>query len=120
MKHDTVTSGGPATGSTDFVAAAASSSDVFYVVRSNGRHGERDHFLCSAVYETLRQAEPELARLRDSDPSGTYSVWKSTTYVGPQEWLHRVVRADGTLIQSRLYGVERYGEVEPRSSEAVH
>jgi hypothetical protein len=30
--------------------------------------------------------------------SGIYSVWRSTTYVEPAEWLYDVVIADGSII----------------------
>jgi len=88
-------------------APAASPEEVFYVVHSTGILGERDHRLCSDLYETRLQADAELARARHADSAGSYGVWKSVTYIEPAEWLHRVVRADGTLILPRLYGLDK-------------
>jgi hypothetical protein len=34
-----------------------------------------------------------------SSGSGTYSIWKATTYVEPAEWLYDVVVADGSVIR---------------------
>jgi hypothetical protein len=82
--------------------------EVFYVVQSTGVPGERNHRLSSALYETRRQAEDELSRVRTAEPAGSYGVWKSATYIEPAEWLHRVVRSDGSLILPRLKGVEKY------------
>ncbi len=83
-------------------------TEVFYVVQSTGVDlGERSHRLSSALYQTRRQAETELSRLRTATPHGTYGVWKSATYVEPAEWLHRVVRSDGSLILPRLKGAEK-------------
>jgi hypothetical protein len=62
------------------------------------------------LYETRPQAEIELARLRHGDAEGSYGVWKSVTYVEPAEWLHRVVRSNGTLILPRLHGLERIAD----------
>jgi hypothetical protein len=59
------------------------------------------------LYETRPQADVELAGLRHTDSGGTYGVWKSVTYIEPAEWLHRVVRSDGSLILPRLRGVEK-------------
>jgi hypothetical protein len=91
----------------DFSATAASPAEVFYVVQSTGIAGERTHCLRSDLYETRPQAQAQLTRLRHQDSGGSYSVWKSATYIEPAEWLHRVVRADGTLILPRLYGLEK-------------
>lgn len=90
-----------------FAASAAPPVEVFYVVQSMGDLGERDHRLRSVLYETRPQAEAELVRLKASDAAGNYGVWKSVTYIEPAEWLHRVVRSDGTLILPRLHGVNR-------------
>jgi hypothetical protein len=104
-KHDPPNS---SPGSLENVAAtAAPPLDVFYVVQSSGRGGERDHRLRSALYETRPQADTELVRLRREDSHSIYSVWKSATYIEPAEWLHRLVRSDGTLILPRLRGVEK-------------
>jgi hypothetical protein len=83
-------------------------TEVFYVVHSMGELGERSHRLSSALYETRPQAEAELNRLRTTEPGGSYGVWKSATYIEPAEWLHRVVRSDGSLILPRLNGAEKY------------
>ncbi len=88
-------------------APAAAPVDVFYVVQSAGIVGERNHRLRSDLYETRPQAEAQLVQLRHADSGGSYSVWKSTTYIEPAEWLHRVVRSDGTLILPRLHGLEK-------------
>lgn len=90
-----------------FCAAAAPPVEVFYIVQSTGVLGERDHHLRSDLYETRPQADVELAGLRHADSCGTYSVWKSVTYIEPAEWLHRVVRCDSSLILPRLRGVEK-------------
>ena len=107
MKQDSLASGGGSNGSKHFCAPAAAPREVFYVVESTGIVGERDHRLRSALYETRPQAQMELVRLRAEVSGGSYSVWKSATYVEPAEWLHRVVRVDGSLILPRLHGVEK-------------
>jgi hypothetical protein len=91
-------------------APAAPPEEVFYVVQSTGILGERDHRLRSALYETRPQADRELARLRHADSAGSYGVWKSVTYIEPAEWLHRVVRSDGSLILPRLHGLEKLAD----------
>jgi hypothetical protein len=88
-------------------APVASPEEVFYVVHSTGVLGERDHRLCSDLYETRLQADAELPRARHADSAGSYGVWKSGTYIEPAEWLRRVVRADGTLILPRLHGLDK-------------
>lgn len=97
----------PSEGCMDFSAPVTTPVEVFYVVQSAGIPGERTHRLRSDLYETRRQAEVQLAELRHLDSGGAYSVWKSETYVEPAEWLHRVVRSDGTLILPRLHGLEK-------------
>jgi hypothetical protein len=82
--------------------------DVFYVVQSTGVVGERSNCLRSALFESRSQADTELNRLRIEDSAGSYEIWKSTTYIEPAEWLHRVVRSDGTFIIPRLHGVEKF------------
>jgi hypothetical protein len=106
MKHDTHVAN---RGSEGWMRSAPSASpeEVFYVVQSTGTLGERDHRLRSDLYETRPQADAELARLRHEDPAGSYGVWKSVTYIEPAEWLHRVVRSDGTLILPRLHGLDK-------------
>jgi hypothetical protein len=88
-------------------ASAPAPLEVFYVVQSTLVVGERNHHLRSDLYETRPQAEVELARLRRADSCGSYSVWKSATYIEPAEWRCRVVRSDGTLILPQLYGLEQ-------------
>jgi hypothetical protein len=77
--------------------------DVFYVVQTTaGLIGKRHHLVCPPLYETRRQAQIELMLLQTASPgSGTYSIWKATTYVEPAEWLYDVVVADGTVIRLR-------------------
>lgn len=83
--------------------------DVFYIVQSKGERGERDHRLRSDLYDTQATAEMELTRLRTADvaDAASYGIWWSTTYIEAAEWLHRVVRSDGTLILPRLRGVRK-------------
>jgi hypothetical protein len=107
MNDTTHTSDQHSDRSMSFADSIAAPTDVFYVVQSASVSGERTHYLRSDLYETRSQAETELTRLRDTNHSGGYGVWKSSTYVEPAEWLHRVVRSDGTLILPRLYGVEK-------------
>jgi hypothetical protein len=107
MKHDALVPNRGSASWRSFSSAAATPLEVFYVVQSTGVLGERDHRLRSDLYETRPQADSELARLRGADSGGTYGVWKSVTYIEPAEWLHRVVRSDGTLILPRLHGVEK-------------
>jgi hypothetical protein len=81
--------------------------EIFYVVRTRATEGERSHSLCSALYESRPQAQRELVRLQREDAAGDYSVWKSETYIEPAEWMHRVIRTDGTMILPRLRGATR-------------
>jgi hypothetical protein len=92
-------------------ASVISPLEVFYVVQSSGVAGERNHRLRSDLYETRPQAAAEVARLRHADSGGSYSVWKSATYIEPAEWRHGVVRSDGTLILPRLHGLEKLTDV---------
>jgi hypothetical protein len=111
MKHETLESGGPADHSAAFSASEAPPPvDVFYVVQSTGVLGERNHCLRSELYETRSQAHMELVRLRSTNSSASYDVWKSTTYIEPAEWLHRVVRSDSTLVLPRLHGLEKFSD----------
>jgi hypothetical protein len=77
--------------------------DVFYVVQTTaGLIGRRHHRVCPPLYETRRQAQIELTLLQTtSSSSGTYSIWKATTYIEPAEWLYDVVVADGSVIRLR-------------------
>jgi hypothetical protein len=104
---------GPSNDATRFSDRAAAPVDVFYIVQSKGDHGERDHRLRSMLYETLDTAETELSRLRAGDVTGatSYDIWRSTTYIEPTEWLHRVVRSDGTLVLPRLRGAQRCADI---------
>jgi hypothetical protein len=98
-----------------FAAPPEAPAEVFYVVRTTAVQGElavqlpgeRQHRLSSPLYETRHQAQDELACLQRQDAGGVYSVWKSETYIEPAEWLHRVVRADGTMVLPRLHGTTR-------------
>jgi len=110
MENLTLVSNGQATDWTHDVAATGVPVEIFYVVSSQDGLGERTQRLCSALYENLALAEVELARLHEADPDVNYSVWKSKTCIEPGEWLHRVVRADGSLIMPRLRSVEKLGE----------
>jgi hypothetical protein len=74
----------------------ATPGDVFYVVRTTGTPGRREHRLASILYEARPHADAELARLSAALP-GDYSVWKSTTYIEPARWGHSVMRSDGTV-----------------------
>jgi hypothetical protein len=78
--------------------AAATPTDVFYVVQSSGLPGQREHDVSSVLYETHVQAHVELARLKAANPDGDYDIWKSSTYIEPPAWLYCVVLADGTLV----------------------
>jgi hypothetical protein len=109
MKHDTLAANPQPNGWMTFPPAVAAPVEVFYVVQSTGVLGERNHRVRSDLYETRPQADMELARLRRTD-SGSYGVWKSATYIEPAEWLHRVVRSDGTLILPRLHGLEKLAD----------
>ena len=101
--------------STEFARPTDTPVEVFYVVRTTAVEGElavqlpceRQHHLCSPLYETRHQAQDELARMQGQDASGAYSIWKSETYIEPAEWRHRVVRADGTMVLPRLHGTTR-------------
>jgi hypothetical protein len=109
MKHDTH---GWTRSSEGWMSSAPvdSPEEVFYVVHSSSMLGERSHRLSSDLYEARPQADAELARLRQTDPAGSYSVWKSVTYIEPAEWLYRVVRSDGTLVLPRLHGLDKFTE----------
>ena len=107
MKHDTPEANPQPESWIGRPPAVATPVEVFYVVQSMGVVGERNHHLRSDLYETRPQAETELARLQHTDSASSYSVWKSDTYIEPAEWLHRVVRSDGTLILPRLHGREK-------------
>lgn len=76
--------------------------EVFYVVETTGAViGKRYHRVCPPLYETRHQAHIELVLLRAAAApgSGTYSVWKATTYLEPAEWLYDVVIADGSVVR---------------------
>jgi hypothetical protein len=75
--------------------------ETFYVVQTTaGVIGKRHHRVCPPLYETRHQAQIELMHLQAaSSGSGTYSIWKATTYVEPAEWLYDVVVTDGSVIR---------------------
>lgn len=85
--------------------------EVYYIVQTTaGVIGKRHHRVHPPLYEMRRQAQIELMQLQAACPgSGTYSIWKATTYVEPAEWLYDVVVADGSLI--RLRGRDPQGSV---------
>jgi hypothetical protein len=77
--------------------------EVYYIVQTTaGVVGKRHHRVRPPLYEMRSQAQLELMHLQAGSPgSGTYSIWKATTYVEPAEWLYDVVVADGSLIRLR-------------------
>ena len=76
--------------------------DVFYVVETTGQvSGERRHSMASHFFETSFQAHAELRRLELANASGTFSIWKGSTYIEPAEWLYDVIMADSTVIPAR-------------------
>ena len=79
---------------------SAAPADVYYVVRSSGITGKRDHQVISPLYETRPQAEAELARLRNVKKRGVLSVWMRTAQEEPPQWLSDVIMADGTVIHA--------------------
>lgn len=74
-------------------------SDVFYVVQSTGLSGDREHRICSALYQSRPQAETELLRLKRTNTTRSYAIWKSSTYVEPAHWDFPVVMTDGSVVQ---------------------
>jgi len=69
---------------------------------SDGPFGNRHHRVRSPLFEVLRDAQATAARLSTAGSGGdSYSVWKSTTYREPTQWLYDVVMADGTVVRSR-------------------
>jgi hypothetical protein len=77
--------------------------EVYYIVQTTaGVIGKREHRVHPPLYEMRSQAQIELMHLQAACPgSGTYSIWKATTYVEPAEWLYDVLVADGSLIRLR-------------------
>jgi hypothetical protein len=77
--------------------------EVFYVVQTTaGLNGKRHRLVCPPLYEIRRQAQIDLMLFQTaSSGSGTYSIWKATTYAEPAEWLYDVVVADGSVIRLR-------------------
>ena len=77
--------------------------EVYYIVQTTaGVIGKRQHRVHPPLYEVRSRAQVELMHLQAACPdSGTYSIWKATTYVEPAEWLYDVVVADGSLIRLR-------------------
>lgn len=76
----------------------ATPSEVFYVVQTTaGAVGYRRHRLRSPLYQTRQQAQIRLMRLQMASPGcRSYSVWSSTTYVEPAQWLYEVVMSRGS------------------------
>jgi hypothetical protein len=72
----------------------SASTDVFYVVESTGVLGRRIHRVKPPLYETRPQAQKALAELRAEHTTGSFSVWNTTTYVEPPEWLYQTVPAE--------------------------
>lgn len=77
--------------------------DVFYFVQTTaGVIGKRLRRVCPPLYGTRQRPQIELMHLQTAGAgSGTYSIWKATTYLDPAEWLHDVVVANGALIRIR-------------------
>jgi hypothetical protein len=76
-------------------------ADVYYVVETSGRIlGEREHSAASSLYETMSQAQAELARLVALNDGKAYSVWKGSTYIEPARWAQDVVLEDGTVVHA--------------------
>ena len=75
--------------------------EVFYVVQTSaGAVGKRHHRVCPPLYETRHQAQVQLVHSQTaSSGTGTYSIWKATTYVEPAEWLYDVVVVNGSVIR---------------------
>jgi hypothetical protein len=91
-------------------ARPAAPLEIYYVVQTTaGVVGKRRHRVCPPLYETRHQAQVELMHLEGvSSGSGTYSIWKATTYVEPAEWLYDVVVADGSVIRLRDHSARRW------------
>ena len=75
-------------------------NEVYYVVRSAGIVGRRDHEVVSPLYETRWQADKELARLRTGKKHGVLSVRTRTSATVPPEWLSDVILCDGTIVRA--------------------
>lgn len=83
-------------------AGQAAPLTVFYVVETTGRPSEeRQHRVCSYLFETRFQAQAELTRLALENAGGTFSIWKGTTYIEPAEWRYDVIMADNMVIPAR-------------------
>jgi hypothetical protein len=75
-------------------------NEVYFVVRSSGIVGRRDHEVISPLYETRWQAAKELARLRSGMKRGVLSVHARSSAGQPPEWLSDVVLSDGTIVRA--------------------
>ena len=95
------------TASTDGRPAAP--LEIYYVVQTTaGVVGKRQHRVRPPLYETRYQAQIELMHLEAAScGSGTFSIWKATTYIEPAEWLYDVVVADGSVIRLGDHNVRR-------------
>ena len=89
--------------------------EIYYVVQTTaGVVGKRHHRVCPPLYETRYQAQIELMHLQGaSSGSGTFSIWKATTYVEPAEWLYDVVVADGSVLRLRDHNARRLANCPP-------
>ena len=81
-------------------AARAAPLDVYYVVKSSGTVGRRDHQVVSPLYETRWQADNERIRLRAERKTGVLSVWMRSSPSEPPEWLSDVILSDGTVVRA--------------------
>ena len=77
--------------------------EVFYVVQTTGDViGRRHHRVWPPLHEMGRPARIELIHLQAAGHgSGTYSIWKATTYIEPTEWIYDVVIVDGSIVRLR-------------------
>jgi hypothetical protein len=77
--------------------------EVFYVVQTTaGLIGKRQRLASPPLYETRGQSQIDLMLVQTASyGSGTYSIWKATTYAEPAEWLYDVIVADGSMIRLR-------------------
>lgn len=104
MKPTLPMSGRPQRRSTSADVRSTAPLEVYYTVQTTaGVIAKRHHRVRPPLYKRRNQAQLELLHLLQavSPGSGTYSIWKATTYVEPAEWLYDVVVADGSLIRLR-------------------
>lgn len=107
MRRATPLPGQPRTLPASTDGRPAAPLEIYYVVQTTaGVVGKRHHRVHPPLYETRYQAQIELMHLEGaSSGSGTFSIWKATTYVEPAEWLYDVVVADGSVIRLRDHNV---------------